>query len=76
METPPQYERQEQPSGDAQAVRAAVKRLAPEDRARLLAWLCLYYQDNGMMFSPQITRRRKRVTIDDVAYWVVKIPTK
>jgi hypothetical protein len=76
MARPPQFAREEQPWGDAQTVRAAIKRLSPEDRARTLAWLCLYYQDNGMMFSRQISRRRKRVTIDEVAYWLVRIPQK
>ncbi|HVR45641.1 MAG TPA: hypothetical protein VMT95_03205 [Candidatus Binatia bacterium] len=49
------------------ALKAMVKRLGPEDRAHLTASLALYYDDRGMMFSPQITRRRKRVTIDEVA---------
>jgi hypothetical protein len=74
MARPPQYERKEEKWGDAQAVRAAVKRLSPEDRARLLAWLCLYFRDDGMMFSPQISRRRQRITIDGVEYWLVRVP--
>jgi hypothetical protein len=76
MARPPQYERQEEGWADAQAVRAAIKRLSPEDRARTLAWLCLYYQDNGTMFSPQISRRRKRVTIDGAEFWLVRVPKK
>jgi hypothetical protein len=74
MARPPQYEREREPWGDAQAVRAAIKRLSPEDRARLLAWLCLYYEDNGGMFSPQISRRRQRIALDGVEYWLVRVP--
>jgi hypothetical protein len=74
MARPPQYERPDDPTRDATAVRAAIKHLAPEDRARLIAWLLLYYQDDGAMFSPQISRRRRRVTIDGVEYWLVRVP--
>ncbi len=74
MTRPPQFARHEEPWGEPEAVRAAIKRLRPEDRARVLAWLCIYYQDDGAMFSPQISRRRKRVTIDGTEYWLVKLP--
>lgn len=79
MARPPQYDRDpydEEPVLTAAAVRAAVKHLAPADRARLLAWLCLYYEDSGGMFSPQISRRRRRVMIDDVEYWLVRVPKR
>jgi len=74
MARPPQFARDEHPWGDAQAVRAAIKRLSPEDRAPLLAWLCLYYDDRGAMFSPQISRRRQRIVLDDIEYWLVRVP--
>jgi hypothetical protein len=74
MARPPQYERPDDPTRDLTAVRAAIKHLAPEDRGRLIAWLLLYYQDDGAMFSPQISRRRRRVTIDGVEYWLVRVP--
>jgi hypothetical protein len=76
MARPPEYARLEEPTRDATAVRAAIKHLAPEDRARLLAWMLLYYQDDGSMFSPQISRRRRRVTIDGVEYWLSRIPKR
>jgi hypothetical protein len=76
MARPPQYERDDEPWGDPQAVRAAIKRLSPEDRGRLLAWLCIYYQDNGGMFSPQISRRRQRIALDGVEYWLVLVPKR
>jgi len=76
MARPPEYARLEEPTRDVTAVRAAIKRLAPEDRARLIAWLLLYYQDDGSMFSPQIHRRRRRVTIDGVEYWLTCVPKR
>jgi hypothetical protein len=74
MARPPQYERDPDLTRDATAVKAAIKRLTPEDRAQLLAWLLLYYQDSGMMFSPQISQRRRRVTLDGIEYWLAEIP--
>jgi hypothetical protein len=41
-------------------VKEALKRLHPDDRARLLAWLLLYFDDRGELFSPQLSRRRQR----------------
>jgi hypothetical protein len=78
MARPPQYDRYpygDEPTRDATAVKAAIKHLAESDRARLLAWLCLYYQDTGALFSPQISRRRQRITLDGVEYWLVRVPT-
>jgi len=76
MARPPQYERDVEPWGDAQAARAALKPLSPEDRARLLAWLCLYYDDRGAMSSPQISRGRQRIALDGVEYWLVRVPKR
>lgn len=76
MARPPQYDRPNDLTRDVTAVKAAIKRLPPADRAHLLAWLLLYYDDAGMMFSPQISRRRKRLTIDGGEFWLVKMPTK
>ncbi|MBV8344738.1 MAG: hypothetical protein JO190_07065 [Candidatus Eremiobacteraeota bacterium] len=76
MARPPEYARLDEPTRDATAVRAAIKSLTPEDRARLIAWMLLYYRDDGAMFSPQISRRRKRVTIDGVEYWLTRIPKR
>ncbi len=50
--------------------------LIPSGRAHLLAWLCLCYQDDGAMFSPQISRRRQRIAIDGIEYWPVKVPKR
>lgn len=76
MARPPQYDHQGERWDDAKAVRAAIKRLSPEARARTLAWLCLYYQDDGSMFSAQIGRRRQRIVIDGVDYWLVRVPKR
>ena len=76
MARPPQYERHEEPWGQPEAVRAAIKRLSPDDRARVLQWLALYYDDTGAMFSPQISRRRKRIVLEGVEYWLVRVPKR
>jgi hypothetical protein len=36
----------------------------------------LYYEDDGSMFSPQISRRRMRVALDGVEYWLVRVPNR
>lgn len=76
MARPPQYERK---SDDAEepyfvAVRNDAKRLSPGDRAKLLAWLCLYYDDAGERWGTTIKRRR--IAFDREEFWIVKIPTK
>jgi hypothetical protein len=76
MARPPQYERSLDGTRDVTAVKVAVKHLAPDDRAHLVAWLLLYYDDAGMMFSPQTSRRRRRVTIDETEYWLVRLPKR
>ena len=76
MARPPQYERDPDLTRDVTAIKAAVKRLTPEDRAQLLAWMLLYFQDDGMMFSPQISRRRDRVTLNGTEFWLARVPKR
>jgi hypothetical protein len=79
MARPPQYDRDPNGDGatrDATAVKAAIKHLTTSDRARLLAWLLLYYQDDGTMFSPQTSQRRKRIVLDSIEYWLVRVPNR
>jgi len=76
MARPPQFERPDDPTRDATAVKAAIKHLAPADRAQLIAWLLLYYQDDGSMFSPQITKRRDRIALNGAEYWLARIPRR
>jgi desulfoferrodoxin (superoxide reductase-like protein) len=59
MARPPQFERPEDFTRDVTAVKAAIKHLKPNDRAHLIAWMLLYYRDDGARFSPQIGRRRE-----------------
>ncbi len=74
MARPPQFERPDDPTRDVTAVKVAIKHLNPDDRALLIAWLLLYYQDDGAMFSPQITRRRDRITLNGTDFWLARVP--
>ena len=76
MARQPEYERSDDLTRDATAVKAAIKHLAQADRAQLIAWMLLYYQDDGAMFSPQISRRRQRIALDGVEYWLVRVPKR
>lgn len=76
MARPPQFERPDDPTRDVTAVKAAVKRLAPRDRAGLIAWLLLYYQDDGSMFSVEANRRRDRITFKGTEFWLVGLPRR
>ena len=57
-------------------IKARVKRMAQEDRARLLAWLALYYDDQGSLYSQAQARKRDKATIAGQDYWLVRIPKK
>jgi hypothetical protein len=74
MARAPQFDRGPDIGIGLVAVKDGLKRLDPESRAHVLAWLCMYYDDQGGMFSPQISRRRNRVTLDGVEYWLVRVP--
>jgi hypothetical protein len=76
MARPPQFQYPEHASMAVARVKEAIKELGPEARAYLMAWLVKFYADNGMMFSPTITQRRKRVAIDDEEFWLVKVPKR
>jgi hypothetical protein len=74
MARPARFERPDDPTRDLTAVKVAVKHLSPEDRAQLIAWLLLYYKDDGTMFSRQVGRRRRRIMLDGVEYWLTRLP--
>jgi hypothetical protein len=76
MARPPQYERRtdDDPAPTYLDARAIAKRLPAADRAKLLAWLCLYYGERGQQFEPGA--RRRRVTIDGEELWLVRIPKR
>jgi hypothetical protein len=76
MARPPQFERPDDLTRDITAVKAAVKHLSSNDRAALLTWMLLYYQDDGAMVSPQISRRRDRITINGTEFWLARVPNR
>ena len=57
-------------------MKVAIKQLTPNDRAQLIAWILLYYQDDGGMFSPQISRRRDRITLNGTEFWLARVPSR
>ena len=77
MARPPQYERKlDDPDVDDVAVKNVLKRLAPEHRSRVLAWLCTYYDDGGSIFSAQTGQRRQRIALNGIEYWLVRVPKR
>ena len=76
MARPPQYERDEDLTRDVTAVKVAVKHLLPADRAHLMAWLLLYYEDTGSKFSTPSHRRRRRIVLDGIEYWLARVPKR
>jgi hypothetical protein len=76
MARPPQFDYPERDSMAVAKAKALLKELSPEGRAFIMAWLVKFYGDTGMMYSPTITQRRKRVTIDDVEFWLVRVPKR
>jgi hypothetical protein len=76
MARPPQYARDGDLTRDLTAVKVAIKHLKPEDRAFLTAWLLLYYDDRGMMYSPKVERRRDRIILDGTEYWLARVPKR
>jgi hypothetical protein len=77
MARPPQYERDayaDVAPATAGAVKVAMKRLDPSGRVMLFAWLCLYCEDDGALLSPKIGRRRRRIVLDGIEYWLVRVP--
>lgn len=76
MARPPEFERPDDVTRDVTAVKAAIKHLSPADRAQLIAWLLLYYDDGGIMFSPQISKRRNRIALNGTEYWLSRVPKR
>jgi hypothetical protein len=74
MARPPQFERSEDLTRDVTAVKAAIKYLSPNDRAQLIAWMLLYYRDDGAMYSPQLSRRRDRIALNGTEFWLARVP--
>ncbi len=76
MARPQQFERRDDLTRDVTAVKVAIKHLTPDDRAQLIAWILLYYRDDGAMFSPQISRRRDRITLNGTEFWLARVPKR
>jgi hypothetical protein len=76
MARPPQFERPEDLTRDVTAVKVAIKHLSPNDRAMLLAWMLLYYRDDGALFSTQIGRHRDRITLNGTEFWLARMPKR
>lgn len=77
MARPPQYERKVDDEVEEPyfaGVRNDAKRLSARDRAKLLAWLCFYYDDAGERWGTAIKRRR--VILGGEEFWIVAIPKK
>jgi hypothetical protein len=74
MARPPQFERSEDLTRDVTAVKVAIKHLSPNDRAMVLAWMLLYYRDDGAMYSPQLGRRRDRIALNGTEFWLAHVP--
>jgi hypothetical protein len=74
MARPPQFAYPENDSLAVAKVKALLKDLSPEGRAFIAAWLVKFYDDRGMMYSPQSSRRRQRIALDGVEYWLVRTP--
>jgi hypothetical protein len=72
MARPPQVERSEDLTRDVTAVKVAIKHLSPNGREWLLAWMLLYYRDDGAMFSSQIGGRRDRFTLNGTEFWLAR----
>src|ERR1700722_4455550 len=72
MVRPPQFDRDS--AADLGAIKARIKQMDESDRSKLLAWLSYFYKDDGKMSPPQISRHRRRVTIDGDDFWLVRVP--
>lgn len=72
MARPPQFERKLDDSDvDEITVENVLKRLTQEQRARVLTWLCMYYDDEGQRYG---VIKRRRIAFDGVEYWIVRVP--
>jgi hypothetical protein len=65
---------EERASRDVAGAKEALKRLGDRERALVLAWLCTYVDDDGAIRVDGAARRR--VTLDQVDFWLVPVPTK
>lgn len=76
MARPPEYAYGDDGLVSLSAVKSMAKRLTPEDRATLLAWLALYYDDRGALFSRNVTKRRERIVLNGEEFWLLRVPKR
>lgn len=67
---------EERSIGEIEGAKGVLKRLGQPQRARILAWLCTYYGDDGEMLASQSTKARTRIVLDDAEYWLVRVPKR
>lgn len=58
------------------AVKEALLTMEPVERYFVLCWLCKYFNDNGDLLSPSVSKERDRVTIAGAEYWLVAVPKR
>lgn len=74
MTRPPQYDRKlDDVDVDEITVENVLKRLTEEQRARVLAWLCMYYDDAGERYG---VIKRRRIELDGAEFWLVHVPKR
>ena len=76
MARPPQFNQDEESPPTFAQVKATVKKMQPKDRAMLLSWLALYFDDRGELYPPAQTKRRDKATIAGQDYWLLQVPKK
>ena len=57
---------------DVDGAKATLKRLGDRERALIMKWLLLYFEDSGAMRSPQAGKPRKTIALDGTEYWLVR----
>ena len=67
---------EERKSHDVDGAKAVLKALGDRERAFLIAWLCKYFDDEGVRLSPPAGKQRRTFTIDGVEFWLVRVPKR
>jgi hypothetical protein len=59
---------------DVDSAKAVLKRLGDRERLYVIAWLCKYYGDSGARLPAEPGRRR--IALDGVEFWLVRVPRR
>lgn len=76
MARPPEYAYGDDGLVSLAAVKSMAKRLTTEDRATLMAWLAIYYDDRGALFSRNVINRRERIVLNGEEFWLLRVPKR